>query len=102
MTNILASFSGKVIIYFKSTYVLSYINIAWEDAETPKKLTLQVVGVEEEEEERLLSTRLYQNLNLLFLNDQALENQNPQPSFQVNFEKETVEKPADDLRIKQV
>jgi hypothetical protein len=41
----------------------------------PRKLTLQVAGAEEEEEERLLSTRLYQNLNLLFLNDQALENQ---------------------------
>jgi hypothetical protein len=41
----------------------------------PRKLTLQVAGAEEGEEERPLSTRLYQNLNLLFLNDQDLENQ---------------------------
>jgi hypothetical protein len=40
----------------------------------PRKLTL-VAGAKEEEEEILLSTRLYQNLNLLFLNDQALKNQ---------------------------
>ena len=46
MTNILASLPGKKIIDFKRTYVLSDIQIAWEDMETPKKLTLQVAGVE--------------------------------------------------------
>jgi hypothetical protein len=60
-----------------------------------------VAGAEEGEEERLLLTRLYQNLNLLLLNDQALENQNPNLLFKANFETgkeiwspETVEKPT--------
>jgi hypothetical protein len=50
-----------------------------------RKLTLQVPGAEEGEEERLLSTRLYQNLNLLFLNDQALENKSLNLPFQRNL-----------------
>jgi hypothetical protein len=40
-----------------------------------------VAGVEEEEEERLILTRLYQNLNLLLLNDQTLGNRNPNLPF---------------------
>jgi hypothetical protein len=48
--------------------------------ETPKKLTLQVAGAEEEEEERLILTRLYQSLNLL-LNDQNFRNKNPSLHF---------------------
>jgi hypothetical protein len=39
-----------------------------------------VAGAEEEEEERLILTRLYQSLNLL-LNDQTLGNQNPNLHF---------------------
>jgi hypothetical protein len=40
-----------------------------------------VARVEEREEERLLLTILYQNLNLLLLSDQALGNQNPNLPF---------------------
>jgi hypothetical protein len=39
-----------------------------------------VAGEEEEEEERLILKRLHQSLNLL-LNDQILENQNPNLHF---------------------
>jgi hypothetical protein len=53
--------------------------------ETPKKLTLHVARVDEGEEERLILTRLYQNLNMLLLNDQTLGNQNPNLPFKKTF-----------------
>jgi hypothetical protein len=46
-----------------------------------------VARAEEGEEERLLLMRLYQNLNLFLLSDQALENQNINLPFKQNLKR---------------
>jgi hypothetical protein len=59
VTNILAPFLGKSIIDFKRIYVfLLDVQIASEDVDPPRKLTLQVAGAEEEEEERLFIDKI--------------------------------------------
>jgi hypothetical protein len=61
-----------------------------------------VAGEEEGEEGRLLSTRLYQNMNLLFLKDQALENQSLNLPFKRTLKQRQLKNQQTTLRIKQV